>query len=175
MRKGPTGRRDRAKPLKGQRKMPLVRYVWYPGMEARHQFPMVSNPGNPCAGFKWDKRMWLVDFVPKHAREEAACSHSCTLAPINPKLHHSTMRAPSSTVVAHLLAAFLSSRSVLATNSIQLSDDLLLNYQINVPSDTTYEICDMCTISIEAIYDGEAWVGIGFSTDGVMVGSEAVV
>jgi hypothetical protein len=94
---------------------------------------------------------------------------------INPKLHHSTMRAPSSTVVAHLLAACLSSRSVLATNSIQLSDDLLLNYQINVPSDTTYEICDMCTISIEAIYDGEAWVGIGFSTDGVMVGSEAVV
>ena len=85
------------------------------------------------------------------------------------------MRAPSSTVVAHLLAAYLSSRSVLATNSIQLSDDLLLNYQINVPSDTTYEICDMCTISIEAIYDGEAWVGIGFSTDGVMVGSEAVV
>jgi len=112
--------------------------------------------------------------------DHSSCSHSCTLINLpspahNIINHHSTMRAPSSTVVAHLLAACLSSRSVLATNSIQLSDDLLLNYQINVPSDTTYEICDMCTISIEAIYDGEAWVGIGFSTDGVMVGSEAVV
>jgi hypothetical protein len=60
-------------------------------------------------------------------------------------------------------------------DSIQLSDDLLLIYQINVSSDTTYEVCDKCTISMEAIYDGEAWVGIAVSTDGVMIGSEAVM
>ena len=57
----------------------------------------------------------------------------------------------------------------------QLSDDLQLIYQINVPSDTTYEICDGCTISMEAIYDGEAWVAIAVSTDGLMIGSEAVM
>ena len=116
--------------------------------------------------------MWLVDSGVLAFVHIGTCPISAKAHKIS---HYSTMRAPSSTVVAHLLAACLSSRSVLATNSIQLSDDLLLNYQINVPSDTTYEICDMCTISIEAIYDGEAWVGIGFSTDGVMVGSEAVV
>ena len=59
--------------------------------------------------------------------------------------------------------------------SIQLSDDLLLIYQINVPSDTTYEICDMCSISMEVIYEGEAWVGIAVSTEGSMIGSEAVM
>ena len=59
----------------------------------------------------------------------------------------------------------------------QLSPDLLLRYRINIPDDTTttQEVCDGCTITIETIYDGEAWVGIAFSTNGQMVGSEAVI
>ena len=57
----------------------------------------------------------------------------------------------------------------------QLADNLLLKYQINVPSDTTLEACAECTISMEAIYDGEAWVAIAFSTDGLMIGSQAVM
>ena len=57
----------------------------------------------------------------------------------------------------------------------QLSADFLLKYQINVPSDTTSEMCEKCTISMEAIYDGEAWVSIAVSTDGMMIGSEAVM
>jgi hypothetical protein len=58
----------------------------------------------------------------------------------------------------------------------QLSPDLVLRYRINIPDDTTnQEVCDGCTITIETIYDGEAWVGIAFSTNGQMVGSEAVI
>ena len=57
----------------------------------------------------------------------------------------------------------------------QLSPDLLLRYRINVPDTTTQEICDGCTITMETVYDGEAWVGIAFSNNGQMVGSEAVI
>ena len=58
---------------------------------------------------------------------------------------------------------------------IQLSPDFFLKYQINVPSDTTLDLCEDCSISMEAIYDGEAWVSIAFTTDGMMTGSEAVM
>lgn len=57
----------------------------------------------------------------------------------------------------------------------QLSDDYLLMYQLNVPEDTTLDVCEGCSISMELIYDGEGWVGIGFSTNGGMIGSEAVL
>jgi hypothetical protein len=57
----------------------------------------------------------------------------------------------------------------------QLSDNFLLKYQVNVPSDTTLEMCEECTISMEAVYEGEAWVSVAFSTDGMMIGSEAVM
>ncbi len=57
----------------------------------------------------------------------------------------------------------------------QLSDDFLLKYQVNVPSETTSEMCEECTISMEAVYEGEAWVSIAFSTGGMMIGSEAVM
>jgi hypothetical protein len=53
--------------------------------------------------------------------------------------------------------------------------EIFLKYQVNVPSDTTLEICDYCTISMEVVYQGEAWVGVAFSIDGVMSGSEAVM
>lgn len=58
----------------------------------------------------------------------------------------------------------------------QLSDDFLLRYRVNMPSDaTTLESCDECTISMEAIYEGEAWVSIAVGTDGSMIGGEAVM
>jgi len=57
----------------------------------------------------------------------------------------------------------------------QLSANYLLMYQLNVPEDTTLDVCEGCSISMELIYDGEAWVGIGFSTSGGMIGSEAVL
>ncbi|KAL7534607.1 hypothetical protein ACHAWF_004885 [Thalassiosira exigua] len=55
------------------------------------------------------------------------------------------------------------------------AENYKLRYMINVPADTTESVCDGCTISMEVTYDGEAWVGIGFSRDGKMVGSEAVL
>ncbi|KAL3817090.1 hypothetical protein ACHAXA_009921 [Cyclostephanos tholiformis] len=57
----------------------------------------------------------------------------------------------------------------------QISHGILLKYQVNVPRGTTLEICDYCTISMEVVYQGEAWVGVAFSIDGKMSGSEAVI
>ena len=57
----------------------------------------------------------------------------------------------------------------------QLAPDYLLRYQINVPSETTVEVCDGCTISMELEYLGDAWVSIAFSNDGLMIGAEAVM
>jgi len=58
----------------------------------------------------------------------------------------------------------------------QVSSDYLLRYKVNVPDGMTLESCDeTCTISFESIYDGEAWVSVGFSTDGRMIGSDAVM
>ena len=57
----------------------------------------------------------------------------------------------------------------------QLSDDLLLEYFIQVPEGTDPEVCDDCSISMVLKYEGEAWVAIGFSEDGQMIGSEAVM
>ena len=59
----------------------------------------------------------------------------------------------------------------------QVSAEYLLRYKINVPEGTTEAECESsgCTISMEAHYSGEGWVAIGFSTNGAMVGSEAVI
>ena len=57
----------------------------------------------------------------------------------------------------------------------QLADNLLQRYKINVPDGADVDKCDMCTISFEIIYDGEAWLGIAFSDDGKMIDSEAVM
>ncbi len=58
----------------------------------------------------------------------------------------------------------------------QVSSDYLLRYKINVPDGTTLGTCeDGCTISFESIYNGEAWISVGFSTDGIMIGSDAVM
>lgn len=50
----------------------------------------------------------------------------------------------------------------------KLSDTCLLKYQINVLEPRN-------TITMELICEGVTWLGVGFSTDGQMVGSDAVV
>jgi hypothetical protein len=57
----------------------------------------------------------------------------------------------------------------------QLADNFILRYRINVPPGADATTCDRCTITMECNYDGEAWVGIAFSNDGLMIGSEAVM
>ena len=57
----------------------------------------------------------------------------------------------------------------------QLADNFLLRYRINVPQGADANTCDGCTITMECNYDGEAWVSIAFSNDGLMIGSEAVM
>jgi hypothetical protein len=47
-----------------------------------------------------------------------------------------------------------------------LSDDYLLRYRLNVED---------ATITMELVYDGEAWVAIAFSEDDKMAGSDAVM
>ncbi|KAL7496398.1 hypothetical protein ACHAWT_004652 [Skeletonema menzelii] len=53
----------------------------------------------------------------------------------------------------------------------KLSQTCLLKYQVNSPTSTT----PVNTITFELICEGEAWIGIGFSNDGQMIGSEAVL
>ena len=56
-----------------------------------------------------------------------------------------------------------------------LTDGYTMKYKINVPQDTSKEECVGCTMSVEMYYDGDAWIALGFSTDGRMVGSDAVM
>lgn len=46
---------------------------------------------------------------------------------------------------------------------------------MNIPEDSSADECTGCTISMELIYEGEAWLSIAFSNDGKMIGSEAVI
>ena len=55
------------------------------------------------------------------------------------------------------------------------SDEYTLWYKINVPNGVNVDTCDGCTMSFEVEYDGEGWVSVGFSTNGEMVSSEAVM
>jgi len=64
---------------------------------------------------------------------------------------------------------------VVQWSSYALSSTCELKYRVNVPSDTNEEECIGCSVSMEVIHDGEAWLGIAFSTNGRMVGSEAVI
>lgn len=57
----------------------------------------------------------------------------------------------------------------------QLADDFLLRYRVNVPTGSDPVTCEGCTITMQAVYDGDAWVSIAFSNDGSMIGSEAVM
>ena len=56
------------------------------------------------------------------------------------------------------------------------SDEYTLWYKINLPNGgVNVDTCVGCTMSFEVEYDGEGWVSVGFSTNGEMVGSEAVM
>ena len=57
----------------------------------------------------------------------------------------------------------------------QLSDDYLMEYRLNVPSGESVDDCQTCSLNVRLTYEGEAWLGFAFSTDGQMVGSEAVM
>jgi hypothetical protein len=55
--------------------------------------------------------------------------------------------------------------------NLELSHTCLLKYKVNIPTIVT----PVNTVTIELVCEGEAWIGIGFSKDGQMVGSEAVL
>ncbi len=57
----------------------------------------------------------------------------------------------------------------------ELTTGFLQRYRIKVPDGQNPDTCDGCTIDMELIYDGEAWVSIGFSLNGRMIGSDAVM
>ena len=57
----------------------------------------------------------------------------------------------------------------------ELSDDYFMKYKLNVPDGEDVYECQTCSVTISLTYDGEAWLGFAFSTDGQMIGSEAVM
>lgn len=63
--------------------------------------------------------------------------------------------------------------------SIELNQDLVQKYRVDVPFNSTIESCidggSNCSITIEVVLDGVASVGVGFSNDGEMTGSDAVM
>lgn len=61
---------------------------------------------------------------------------------------------------------------------LQLSPDLTMRYQIHLPDDYdshSEDECERCKISVQLLYDGYTWLGIGVSLKGKMVGSHAVI
>ena len=59
-----------------------------------------------------------------------------------------------------------SSCSAVSENEITVSDGYTLKYKVNEAD---------ATISMEVTYDGEAWVGIAFSEDARMGGSDGIM
>lgn len=58
----------------------------------------------------------------------------------------------------------------------EMSSDYKLEYKVNIPADTTIDECFGCSLSMKLTYDDEtSWIGLAFSTDGEMIGSEAVM
>ncbi len=57
----------------------------------------------------------------------------------------------------------------------ELTSGYLQRYKINVPEGQDPGNCEGCSISMELIYEGDAWLSIGFTEDGRMIGSEAVM
>ena len=57
----------------------------------------------------------------------------------------------------------------------ELSPACTLRHVVNVPSYTTRDECEDCSITMELICDSVAWVAIGFSDTGFMPRSEAVI
>jgi hypothetical protein len=57
----------------------------------------------------------------------------------------------------------------------ELEADYLLEYKVNVPENTTVEACDGCSLSVKLTYEGTAWLAFALSTNGEMIGSEAIM
>lgn len=58
---------------------------------------------------------------------------------------------------------------------VELSADLTMEYKVIVPENTSVDQCDGCALQVKMTYDGIAWLGLGFSDNGAMTGSEAVM
>lgn len=59
--------------------------------------------------------------------------------------------------------------------AVELSPELLMEYQVIVPETSSGTECDGCALQVKMTYDGIGWIGLGFSNDGGMIGSEAVM
>lgn len=84
----------------------------------------------------------------------------------------------ASTDAEYLVSAVYEGECVNNFCTIELAEDLVQKYRINVPENSTLESCSTygnCTITFEVVLDGEAWVGVGFSKNGEMIGSDAVM
>mmetsp|Transcript_21025 Transcript_21025/g.42008 ORF Transcript_21025/g.42008 Transcript_21025/m.42008 type:complete len:898 (+) Transcript_21025:395-3088(+) len=57
----------------------------------------------------------------------------------------------------------------------ELSDECTLKHVVNVPAYTTRDECEDCSVTMELTCDSVAWVAVGFSVDGFMPRSEAVI
>lgn len=57
----------------------------------------------------------------------------------------------------------------------ELTSGYLQRYKVNVPEGQDPENCEGCSISMELIYEGEAWLAIAFTENARMTGSEAVM
>lgn len=58
----------------------------------------------------------------------------------------------------------------------EISADYKLEYLVNVPDNTSVDECNGCSLSVRLTYDGEtSWIGMGLSTTGEMIGSEAIM
>jgi hypothetical protein len=64
---------------------------------------------------------------------------------------------------------------VSSTCAVELSSELLMEYQLLVPETTTTDVCEGCALEVKMTYDGIAWLGFALSNDGAMIGSEAVM
>ena len=56
---------------------------------------------------------------------------------------------------------------------VQLSPDLTMRYKISLPDNYDHNSngeCNECKINVQMLYDGLAWLGVGVSSDGNMVG-----
>lgn len=58
----------------------------------------------------------------------------------------------------------------------EMTSDYKMEYRVNVPDNVSIDECLGCSLSVKLTYDGEtSWLGFAVSTDGAMVGSEAVM
>ena len=57
----------------------------------------------------------------------------------------------------------------------ELTSDYMLEYKVNVPEDTTTHECVGCSLRVKLTYEGTAWLAFALSTNGEMIGSEAVM